>query len=134
MSLATARIAPAPAPLRAPAPAFRPRLRLVTHTAPRTRRVPFFALCAAILVAALLGALALNTSMASTAYTIRDRSLTLSQTQQQRQGLATELERVSSPTAVMERAAELGLVASEGLAYVELASSSIIGGGDGSTP
>lgn len=75
MSLAPMRAtAPRVEPRRESEPA-RPRLRIVGAAAPDAARAPYFALCVAILLGALLGALALNTSMAATAYTIRDRTL-----------------------------------------------------------
>lgn len=128
MSLAPARLAPA-RPTSAPAsPTPRPRLRIVTHSDPEASRAPFFALCAAILIGALLGALALNTSMAATAYTIRDRTVELANAQRTEETLATQVEQAGAPAQVMARAESLGLVPSDGVVYLNLETGQLIGG------
>lgn len=127
MSAVTARLAPVRTGPRVDTAPARPRLRIVAHTAPDGARVPYFALCAAILIAALLGALGLNTSMAATSYEIRDRTRELAQVQQHRETLATQVEEASSPAQVMQRAGRLGLVPSEGVIYIDLASGTLVG-------
>lgn len=128
MSLAPMRAtAPRVEPRRESEPA-RPRLRIVGAAAPDAARAPYFALCVAILLGALLGALALNTSMAATAYTIRDRTLELSSASIQAETLATQVEQAAAPSQVMARAAALGLVPSGGVIYVDLASGTLVGG------
>lgn len=130
MSLATARVRTPSQTGRESERHARPRLRIVAHSAPEGHRVPFFAVCAAILSAALLAALALNTSMAATSYTIRDRTIELSQATITAQTLATEVEAAGAPDAVIARARTLGLVPSEGVTYLDLASMSLVGGGE----
>lgn len=132
MSVAPARIgtarsyAPRRTAVAAPSP--RARLRIVPNAAPDATRAPFFALCAAILVAALLGALALNTTMAATSYTLRDRASTLASLEEQRETLATDLENTTSPAQLTLRAQQLGLVPSDGVTYVRLSDHTLIGG------
>lgn len=128
MSVAPARLAPAralPRPTRAATPQ-RPRLRLVApHRLPSTP-LPTFALYALILLAAMLGALALNTSMASTTYTITQRSAELVEVQQRVESLSSQLESASAPGQLQARAEELGMVASPGVTYVRLADRTLV--------
>lgn len=109
-------------------PASRPRLWVVRAQAPDARRAPFVGVCVAILVGALLAALALTTSMAATAYTMRDRQAELADLQQAELELASAVEAVSAPQAVMDRALALGLVPSEGTVYVNLDAGTLLGG------
>lgn len=120
-------------PLRAPRPRahspldWRPRLRLVRAPAPARSRIPFLLLCVAILGGAMLAALALNTSMATTAYTIADRQAELAQLVETEQQLMTEYEQMSSPTQLAAAAAALGMVPAEGLSYIYLEDGTITG-------
>jgi len=120
---------PARAPsLRAPArSSWRPRLRLVRAPAQARSRLPFLLLCVAILGGAMLGALALNTSMATTAYTISARQVELAELSQTEQLLATQLEQMSSPTQLAAAADDIGMVPAEGLSYVSLEDGTITG-------
>lgn len=127
MSAAPVRLASTAYQAPAPLQRSRPRLRIVRHTATDVARAPYFALCAAILVGALLAALSLNTVMATTAYTIRDRSNELAAAQLQQESLATQVESASAPAAVMTAAQQLGLIPSEGVVYLDLASNAVIG-------
>lgn len=120
-------------PLRAPQarpsrqPAWRPRLRIVRAPAQARSRLPFLLLCVAILGGAMLGALALNTSMATTAYTIRERQVELAQLTETEQVLAGQVEAMSSPTQLAEAASRLGMVPAEGLSYIRLEDGTITG-------
>lgn len=118
-------------PLRAPRPSiparWRPRLRLVRAPAPVRSRLPFLLLCLAILGGAMLGALALNTAMATTAYVIGERQAELAQLSQQEQQLTSEVEQLSSPAQLAEAATRIGMVPAEGLSYINLADGTISG-------
>ncbi|WP_421958397.1 hypothetical protein [Pseudactinotalea terrae] len=120
-------------PLRAPQarpsskPAWRPRLRLVRAPAQARARLPFLLLCVAILGGAMLGALALNTSMAMTAYTISERQVELAQLTQTEQLLAERVEQMSSPAQLAAAATRLGMVPAEGLSYIHLEDGTITG-------
>ena len=129
MSAAPARIAlPVTRPRTQSAPRTRPGLRIVRATQAEATRAPFFALCATILVGALLAALGLNTSMAATSYTIRDRQRELATAQQSVESLAGQIEAASSPAQVMAHAANLGLVPSTGVTYIRLSDRTLVGG------
>ncbi|ACQ80667.1 conserved hypothetical protein [Beutenbergia cavernae DSM 12333] len=129
MSLATARqpLVREPAPIRDPGPARRPQLRIVRAQAPARSRVPFLALCVSILVGSLLAALALNTSMAATAYTLRERQGELTALSQEEQRLASLVEETSAPSAVMASARALGMQPSDGVVHLRLADGTLIG-------
>lgn len=120
-------------PLRAPQarpssrPTWRPRLRLVRAPAHARSRLPFLLLCVSILGGAMLGALALNTSMAMTAYTITDRQVELAQLTEEEQLLAGQVERMSSPAQLAAAATNLGMVPAEGLSYIHLEDGTITG-------
>src|SRR5699024_5481132 len=73
-------------------------------------RIPFFALCLTILIGAMLGALVLNTSMASTAYQMHSFQLELARTLQSNEEQAAEVDRLSSPSRLAEKAESLGMV------------------------
>lgn len=124
MSAVPVRIAPRPAPRKA---APRPELRIVALRRAEGARVPYLALLVAILLAALLGTLVLNTSMATTSYAIRDRSIELTNAQQRLEALSTQVDQASAPAQVMSRAQALGLVPSPGVTYIRLADRALIG-------
>lgn len=104
-----------------------PALRLVRAPATSSSRLPFVAMCVAILVGALLAALALNTAMASTSYTIRERQQQLNLLTHEEQRFAALVNEASAPEAVISRAIGLGMVASEGVHRIRLADGSVIG-------
>lgn len=117
---------PVSAPRRSTRTSWRPRLRLVR--APSTRsRLPFLLLCVSILASAMLGALALNTSMAMTAYTISERQVELAELTQAEQQLSSQLEQLSSPGQLAEAATALGMVPAEQLSYIHLEDGTITG-------
>ena len=124
-------------PARAPRPratprtssptSWRPRLRIVRAPAAARSRLPFLLLCVAILAGSMLGALALNTSMATTAYTIGERQVELAQLTQTEQQLGTQLEQMSSPVQLAAAADRIGMVPAAGLSYITLADGTITG-------
>lgn len=120
-------------PLRAPrlrAPeqlSWRPKLRLVRAPSPARSRVPFLLLCLSILGGAMLGALALNTAMATTAYEISDRQAQLAELTQTEQLLSTRYEQMSAPTQLAAAATGLGMVPAQGFSYINLADGTITG-------
>jgi len=104
-----------------------PKLRVVRPPRKQRARVPFFALCLTILIGAMLGALVLNTSMASTAYQMHSTQLELARTQQSNEEQAAEVDRLSSPSRLAEKAESLGMVRGEGVTYIDLESGTLIG-------
>ena len=117
----------ATAPLQAPVPQRSPRLQIVR--APETSRsvFPFFLMCAGILLAALVGALLLNTAMAVSSYRIHDQQARLTLLQEQQAELSGKLESLGSPAVLQDSASSLGLVPAEATLDVSVASKSILG-------
>lgn len=117
----------APLPVRRPeAPAPRPRLRVVAAPEQPRTRVPFVLLCIAVLVAAMLGALLLNTSMAQGEYERRALQARLVQSVQAQQQMLSDLERAGSPAELARAADELGMVPATG-GYLRLADGVVLG-------
>ncbi|CAM3406613.1 Cell division protein FtsL [Occultella aeris] len=108
-------------------PTWRPRLRIVRAPAPARTVLPFILLCMAILGGALLGALALNTAMASTAYEMHDQEVALARLSEEQQVLAREVDTLGSPAALSARAAALGMVPAEGMNYILLEQGTVLG-------
>ena len=94
---------------------------------PERSRVPFLLLCLSILGGAMLGALALNTAMATTAYEIRDKQAELAELTEQQEALTAQFDGMSSPSELADAAAAIGMVPAEGLSYIDLADGTITG-------
>ncbi len=124
MSAAHAYAAAPARPRRAPqsTPAQTPaRLRLVRAPAEARTRTPFVLVCMAVLGAALLAALVLNTQMASGAYAKYDLSNELGRLDQDAKDLSAELDRKGSPSELANSAAALGMVPAAQVGWVRLA-------------
>jgi hypothetical protein len=121
--------APRPAP-GTPAPGrgrTGPRLRVVRAPEHTRTRVPFVMLCIAILAGALLGALVLNTSMASAAYEKHEMEIELAQLARTEQSLRTSIDAHKAPQQLAASARELGLVLAPPSAYLRLADGAVLG-------
>lgn len=121
------RTAPAPRTAGSRAAAWRPRLSVVPSPRPSRSLVPFLALCALVLAAALLGALVLNTQMAATAYEIHDRQIELNRLDEAEASLRAQVEVAGSPATLQRTAEELGMVPAEGMRFIQLADGAIVG-------
>jgi len=110
-----------------PQPAPGGRVRLVTTPATSRSRVPFILLCIAILGAALVGVLLLNTSMAHGSYEQRGLQREISRLAQEEQALVAQLDAASSPHALAEHATRMGMVQDSTPAFVRLADGKVIG-------
>jgi hypothetical protein len=131
MSAATAYRAPAAPTTPAPAPRPRrddaPRLRVVRAPQHARTRVPFVVACMAVLGAALLSALLLNTQMASAAYEKFDLSNELGRLEQDQKDLMAELDAKASPDQLAEAAKALGLVPAANVGWVRLSDGTVLG-------
>ncbi|KGM14596.1 hypothetical protein N867_19845, partial [Actinotalea fermentans ATCC 43279 = JCM 9966 = DSM 3133] len=110
-----------------PAPAPRPRLRVVGAPTQARTRVPFVVTCIAALTSALLGALLLNTSMAQMEYQRYDLATRLSQSAQAQQEMRGRLEQMSSPEALAGAARALGMVPTTSGGYLRLSDGVVLG-------
>lgn len=118
-----------PSPQEVPAhrPVPPPRLQVVRPPAAERTRVPFVVLCMGVLVAAMLGTLLLNTSMAKGEYDRFGLESALASSAQRQQEITEELERRSSAPELAEAADALGMVPAAGAGYVRLADGSVLG-------
>lgn len=129
MSTATAR--QYSSPQRAPRPApLAPRLRLVRAPQQVRTRVPFVLTCMGILIAALLTALLLNTSMAQAAFETTDTQRQLAQLVQDNEELQAQLDEKSSPEQLAAQARALGMVPATGTGWIRLSDQTVSGAQD----
>ncbi len=124
---ATARAA-APRPVRRPAEQQAPpRLRVVAAPAQARTRVPFVLACMAVLAAALLTALLLNTSTAGHAFERYTLTNQLARLQQDQLDLQAQLDARSSPANLAAAARAIGMVPANGTGWLRLADGSVQG-------
>ncbi|MCV2393426.1 hypothetical protein OEB99_03825 [Actinotalea sp. M2MS4P-6] len=90
-------------------------------------RVPFVALCMAVLAAALLTVLLLNTAMAQGEYERYGLATRLAQSAQRQQELVTELDEAAAPAKLAARARALGMVPSTTGGYLRLSDGAVLG-------
>ncbi len=118
-------------PLRAPATrgvsSRIPRLQIVRSPSSPRSFVPFAFLCVTILIGALLGALMLNTAMASTAYEMYDQRAELARLSEHQQTLSQQVVASGSPATLAAAAQELGMEKAEETSYLNLSDGSILG-------
>ncbi|MHB1065370.1 MAG: hypothetical protein ACYC1Z_12945 [Georgenia sp.] len=117
----------APRTAAARATSWRPRLSVVPSPHPSRSFVPFLVLCVAVLTAALLGALVLNTQMAATAYEIHDRQVELNRLDEAEASLRAQVEIAGSPATLQRTAEDLGMVPAEGIRFIQLSDGAILG-------
>lgn len=106
---------------------WRPRLAVVPSPAPGRALAPYLMVSVLIVVAALLGALLLNTQMAATAYEIHDRQVELARLDEGEASLRAQVEEAGAPAALQRQAEGLGMVPAEGLRFIELAEGRLLG-------
>ncbi|WP_298459691.1 hypothetical protein [uncultured Cellulomonas sp.] len=132
MSALPQSFAPAPRPVPAPPGPSRSRtpgsrLRVVRAPEHHRTRVPFVLLCIAILAGALLGALVLNTSMASAAYDKHRMEVELAGLSRTEQSLQTSIDAHKAPQQLAASARALGLVQAPPSAYLRLSDGAVLG-------
>lgn len=122
MALPSRSLRTAPATKTTSAPA----LKVLRPPRAQKARVPFFAICLLVLMGAMLGALVLNTTMASAAYEMHSTQIELGRTLQHNAEKAAEVDRLSSPSRLAEKATSLGMVPGEGVTYIDLESAALL--------
>ena len=104
---------------------------------PRARRprppsiIPFVVLCVAIVVAALVSVLLLNTTMAAGAYQARDLKIQSANLLEQRAALLTQLDANAAPQNLADKAAALGMAPAVEVGYISLKDGSVRRAGGG---
>lgn len=106
-------------------PAGRPTLRVVTAPQPARRMLPYIVGLIAILLASMMGALLLNTSMAQTAFEIQSQQVELENLRQREASLRAEVEGAASPGGLQEAATDLGMVPAESVEHLSLVERSV---------
>jgi len=113
---------PAPGPRRS-SPAGRDRLVVAPPPRPRrtsARRAPFVVFVLGLLIAGLMGLLAINTAASEDAFTLRDLRQTSADLAIEQQRLAEQLARAQAPGPLAARARELGMVPAERSKFLRL--------------
>ncbi|KAA1423479.1 cell division protein FtsL [Mumia zhuanghuii] len=110
-----------------PQPSPRTPLRAVPARRPRTPRAPFVLLVVTVLAGGLVGLLLLNTSMQNGAFELAELEKKAQELQSRHAELALEVEQRSTPEAVAERAAALGMVPNTNPAFLRLPDGKIVG-------
>ncbi|HEY0218057.1 MAG TPA: hypothetical protein VGC57_16825 [Cellulomonas sp.] len=121
---------PSASPAGSPAtePRQRPRLRVVRPPAQARTHVPFVIVCMAILAAALLAALLLNTQLAQGAYAKQDMDSRLAELARTEQQLSAQLDTNRAPAELAARAAALGMQPAGATGWLSLADGTVRGG------
>ncbi len=89
-------------------------------------RVPFVALCVAIVAGALVTALLLNIQMARDSFERNTLNAQLAQTAQDTQDLTSRLDAASAPSALARTARSLGMVPGAGQGFLRLSDGKVI--------
>jgi hypothetical protein len=127
---------PVPRPHHTPgSPAAQPRerarLRLVRPPAQARTHVPFVVVCMAILAAALLSALLLNTHLAQGSYTEQKLDVRLAELARTEQQLSAQLDTNRSPEQLAAAAVALGMQPAEQVGWLTLSDGTVRGGAEG---
>lgn len=105
----------------------RPRLRVVTGAPPRHGGAAFGVICATLLAAGLIGLLLLNTALAQGSFTLHDLRATSDQLTDTEDSLSQSLEGSKSPANLAAKAASMGMVPTQSVAFLRLSDGRIIG-------
>jgi hypothetical protein len=105
----------------------RPRLRVVTGAPPRHGGAAFGVICATLLAAGLIGLLLLNTALAQGSFTLHDLRATSDQLTDTQDSLTQSLEGSESPANLAAKAASMGMVPAQSVAFLRLSDGRIIG-------
>ncbi len=105
----------------------RPRLRLLNRPPKRMGTVPFYVMVLALLVAGLVGLLALSIHVQDQAFALKSRQQQAQELSSRVSDLETQLNEARSPKNLASRAAELGMIPNASAAYIDLRSGKILG-------
>ncbi len=105
----------------------RPRLRVVTGAPPRHGGATFSIICATLLAAGLIGLLLLNTALAQGSFTLHDLRATSAQLTDSEDSLTQSLDASKSPANLAAKAAGLGMVPAQTVAFLRLSDGRVLG-------
>lgn len=105
----------------------RPRLRVVTGAPPKHGGATFSIICATLLGAGLIGLLLLNTALAQGSFTLHDLRATSAQLTDRADSLTQSLEASKSPANLAAKAANMGMVPAQSVAFLRLSDGRVLG-------
>jgi len=105
----------------------RPRLRVVTGATPKHGGATFSIICATLLAAGLIGLLLLNTALAQGSFTLHDLRATSAQLTDSQDSLTQSLEASKSPASLAAKAAGMGMVPAQSVAFLRLSDGRVLG-------
>lgn len=105
----------------------RPRLRVVTGAPPKHGGATFSIICASLLAAGLIGLLLLNTALAQGSFTLHDLRATSAQLTDSEDSLTQSLEISKSPANLAAKAAAMGMVPAQSVAFLRLSDGKVLG-------
>ena len=103
------------------------RLRVVAAPLQAGRRLPFVALCVALLLASLIAVLVVNIALSRGAYDVHQLQQRRTALAEREQQLAERLAIDSSPARLSERARELGMIPGTSPAFIRLSDGAVLG-------
>lgn len=105
-----------------------PQLHVVRGVAPARSTMPFLLVVVTILLGALGASMFLNARMADTAYKMKAAQTELNVLNDHVETVRTDVQKVSSPESLTDRATELGMVPAAAPGVVDLNDSTMSGG------
>ena len=111
-----------------------PRLRVVTGAPLRRGGAVFVIICATLLAAGLIGVLLLNTALAQGSFTLHDLRTTSEQLTDAQGALNQSLEVSKAPANLASRAAGMGMVPAQSVAFLRLSDGKVIGVAEPASP
>ncbi len=105
----------------------RPRLKLLSRPPKRMGTVPFSVLVLVLLVAGLVGLLALSIHVQDQAFALKSRQQQAQELSSRVSDLEAQLNQARSPANLASRAAELGMIPNSSAAYIDLRSGKLLG-------
>lgn len=105
----------------------RPRLRVVTGAPPRHGGAAFGIICATLLAAGLIGLLLLNTALAQGSFTLHDLRAESDRLSDTEDSLVQSLGVSKAPANLASKAAGMGMVPAQSVAFLRLSDGRVIG-------
>lgn len=105
----------------------RARVQIAAPARTRPRRAPFVVLIVALLGGGLIVLLLLNMVLAQDAFTVTQLQAQVSQLQDRQEALAQQVDRMSSPERLAQRAHALGMVVSQNPVFIRSTDGRIVG-------
>ncbi|WP_426566622.1 hypothetical protein ACPPVT_08820 [Angustibacter sp. McL0619] len=125
---------PAAQPGRSAPRAPRPNLRVVHAPAVDRGRTAFVVGCMLLLVGGLLGLLMINTALGQGSFTLHDLQQRSDELGDRQQALRQDIDSQAAPERLAARAKALGMVPSQGAAFIRLPDGRILGVAQRATP